>query len=270
MSDGLYLLSAKPRQRSIHAVKFRIGSQTHREIVDIVETINGVSLHSSVLVVPRLHDLLRIHTVGKGEIGCDVDVIEEREGGINRYLMTHTIAPVLDKTALEEQILLGVDAVCECAGIAHAYLLVPTLLACHLLALEGIEAVELDSQVGQRNRKAAILYLLGKVEVATQRQTDIGEGLTVVDTARPDTLRIAFRIVHADEIIALVTACREVYASRETLCRVGFRVLSVSPGYLEAFRDREVRHILLASLGVLVAYVEISAVPISLFISGLC
>ena len=165
---------------------------------------------------------------------------------INRYLMTHTIAPVLDETALEEQVLLGVDAVCECSRIAHAYLLVPTLLAYHLLALEGIEAVELDSHVGQRDRKAAILYLLRKVEIAAQRQSDIGEGLTVADTARPDTLRIAFRIVHADEIVALVTACREVHARRETLCRVGFRVLSVSPGYLEAFRDREVRHILLA------------------------
>ena len=267
--DGLYLLPSEPRQRRIVAIQLRVGTDAHREVIDIVEAVHRVALHLHRLLVPRLHDLLRVHAVGEREVGRHVDILQDAEAGVDGNLVTHAVPPVLDEAALEEQVLLGVDAVRKRTGIAHGNLLVPSLLARHLLSLEGIEAVELDGEVWQGEGNAAVPDLLGKVERAAQRQPDVGERLAVGDTAGSGALRIALRIVHADEVVALVAACGEVDACREALRRVGLRVLTVRPRHLEALRRDKVRHVLLARLRVLVAEVKVSAEAVTLLVGGL-
>ena len=94
-----------------------------------------------MILVPGLHHLMRIHTVRKVERGRNVNVFENTERGTDGNLMTHTVPPVLDKAALEQQILLRIDTVGKVTRIAHGNLLIPALLTHHLLTLEGIEAV---------------------------------------------------------------------------------------------------------------------------------
>ena len=157
---GLYLLAAEPGQWRIEAIELCVGAEAHIEVEDVVEAVDGVALDGSSLLVPRLHDFVGIHAVGEGEVRADVDVLGHGEGCADGYLVAHTVAPVLDETALEEEVLLGVDAVGQRSGVAHGYLLVPSLLAHHLLALEGVEAVELYVEGGQCDGDAAVAHVL--------------------------------------------------------------------------------------------------------------
>ena len=164
VTNCLYLLAAKPRRRRIETIKFRIGTQRHTEVIDVVETLQCIALHPAILLIPRLHDLGGVHTVHKCKAGSNIDILEYRETGIDGYLVAHTVTPILHQTTLKEKIFLCVDAICERTGVTHANLLVPTFLTSSLLSLERIESVELDIEVRQCNRQTAVAHVLGKVE----------------------------------------------------------------------------------------------------------
>ena len=65
--------------------------------------------------------------------------------------MLPSVSPVLDERTVHQLILFGIDAVRDVSRIAHGYLLVPFLIAHHLLSSERIEAGDADVEVGQRH-----------------------------------------------------------------------------------------------------------------------
>ena len=137
--------------------------------------------------------------------------------------MTHTVLPVLDEIAVEQQVLFRVDAVREGSCVGSGYLLVPSLPAYRLLALEGIEAVERDVQGGQSHGDAGVAHVLREVEGTRERQAYVCERLAVADGRGTCALRVALRIVHGRQVVALVAAGSEVHAGAEALGGIRLR-----------------------------------------------
>lgn len=127
------------------------------------------------LSIPRLHDLVGVHTVGEVERRRDVDIVGHRKRCTDGNLMTHGILPVLDETLMHDLTLLSSNTVGQSTGIAYGDLLVPTLRSNHLLALEGIEALQADIQAGQRKRQGAVSHVLCQVEGRGEGEADIAE-----------------------------------------------------------------------------------------------
>ena len=269
MANGLYLLAAKPRHGTIESVQFGIGAYTEVVVIDIVETIQSITLYRIALGVPGLHHLVRICTVGKVETGRNVNIVQHVECCVDGHLMAHTVTPVLNQVALEKQVFLRVDAIGKRSGIAGGNLLIPAFLSRHLLAFERIELAERDVQGGQRQGNAAVAHILAQVEGSAQCQTDIVERLAVRDTTGSGTLRKAFRIVHTGQVVTLVTAGGKVHTGRETLGGIGLGILTVAPCNLEALAHIVVGHVLLALLAGLVAEIEATAETITLLVVGL-
>ena len=113
MAYGLYLVTEELSVGHPETIKFGRGTDAHVPVVHIMETIGRISHLDLLLLVPRLSDLIGVHTVGKVEVRTDVDVLEEREVGTYRNTMFPSVAPVFNKIALEKQVFLSGD------GVAH-------------------------------------------------------------------------------------------------------------------------------------------------------
>ena len=236
----------------VGAIEFGVGGNREAVVIDIVEAEHRVAHSHLAVSIPRLLHLVTVHTVGEVERRRDVQVVEERERGTDGHLMTHTVAPVLDETLLEELVLLGRKAVGQRTRVAHGNLFVPALGSHGLLALEGVETLEADIECGQGNRERTVAHVLGQVESTRKRKSDAAERLGVTDTARTRTLRVALGIVHRGEVVALITAGGKVHTGREGLRGIGLGILAVAPGQLETLAHAVVGHVFFSLLGILV------------------
>ena len=210
-------------------------------------------------VVPRAHDLIGVHAVGEVERGIDVQIVEERERAADRYLVLHAVLPVLDEVGVQQLFLFRRDGVGEMTRVAHGNLLIPALLACHVLALERIEARDGNVQVGHGERHGGIAHVLSQVERRRQRQADARER-----RAPAHRRRARLRVVHRREVVALVAARGEVHVGRQRAIRIRLRILPMVPLHLETLLAREVGHALVAVTCILIAEVERTAELIAL------
>ena len=160
VTDGLYLLAAKPRQGGVEGVQLGVGVQREAVVVHVVEAVERVALQGIGLGVPGLHHLVGVGAVGKRETGRHVDIVEDGEGGVDGHLVAHAVLPVLNQAAFQKQAFFGVDAVGERARVAHGYLFVPSLLARHFLAFQGVELVERDVERRQGEGDGAVAHVL--------------------------------------------------------------------------------------------------------------
>ena len=115
MADGLYLLT---EQRRIKTVKFGRGRYAHIIIIHVLESPDRVVHLTLVFFIPSFHDLVRVHAVGKRELGSNVDVIEQAERRTDGYVVAHTVTPVLNQIGLEQQVFFRIYAVAQASGIA--------------------------------------------------------------------------------------------------------------------------------------------------------
>ena len=149
MADGLYLVAEDFARGQPETIDLCGCAQAHRPVVHIIEAVGGVCHLSLCGFVPRFHHFVGVHPVGEVERRVDIDVFQHREVGIDGNVVLHAVAPILDEVGFEQQILLGVDRIAQMSRIAHGDFLIPSLLACHFLAFEGIETAYGNVQVGQ-------------------------------------------------------------------------------------------------------------------------
>ena len=112
--------------------------------------------------------LVCVHAVGEIERGIDVEIVEKCEVGIDRNVVLETVSPVFDEIRLEQFVLFCLDRVGETARVAYGNLLVPSLIAHHMLALEGVETADADVQVGHCQGDRRVAHVLRKVHRAAQ------------------------------------------------------------------------------------------------------
>lgn len=91
----------------------------------------------------------------------DVDIVEQREVGVDRNIVLESVAPVFYEVRLEELVFLRVDRVAELSGIAHRDLFIPALFAGHVLALERIKSAHRNVEVRQREAHGRVLSCSG-------------------------------------------------------------------------------------------------------------
>ena len=112
MPDHLHTIAKELLPRLVKAVERRTHRERRTEVVQVIEAVSSVCIDDALLRLVPL--LLHARGVPVGRIADrrrDLDIVKEVEGGGDRYRVLHTIAPVLDQIALEDQILLGSDAV---------------------------------------------------------------------------------------------------------------------------------------------------------------
>ena len=202
---GLYLVTEELAVGHPETIKFGRGTDAHVPVVHIMETIGRISHLDLLLLVPRLSDLISVHTVRKVEVRTDVDVLEEREVGTYRNAMFPSVAPVFNKIALEKQVFLRGDGVAHMSCIAQCYLLIPSLVTHHLLATEWIETRNVDIEVGQSDCQRRVAHVLREVGSCRQRHTYARKVGAPVDRRGSGTLRHRLWIIERVEIVALIT-----------------------------------------------------------------
>ena len=175
MAYCLYLVTEDLAVRHPESVELGGCAHAHRPVVDVVKSVCSVALHGLRLLVPALLYAVGVHAVGEVDRRVDVNHIEEREVGVDRYVVLHTVAPVLYQVRLHEQVFLRGDAVAQTSGVAHGYLLIPALLACHALALEGVEAAYGDIEVGERDCHGGVAHVLVEVGGSADCHAEAGE-----------------------------------------------------------------------------------------------
>ena len=119
MTNGLYLVAEYLAVRSEESVELGRRTDRHVIVVHVVESVYRVARLFLCGLVPRAHDLVRVHAVLEVERGRDVDIVEQCEVAANRNRVVPTVTPVLYEVRLEESVLLGVDAVRNLSGVRH-------------------------------------------------------------------------------------------------------------------------------------------------------
>ena len=266
MADAVDLVAEQLAPGHPEAIELRRCRERQAPVVDVVQTVDGVGHLTLVDVVPRAHDLVGVHAVGEVERGIDVQIVEERERAADRYLVLHAVLPVLDEVGVQQLFFFRRDGVGEMTRVAHGDFLIPALLACHVLALERIEARDGNVQVGHGERHGGIAHVLSQVERRRQRQADARERRAPAHRRRARRLCHRLRVVHRREVVALVAARGEVHVGRQRAVRIRLRILPMVPLHLETLLAREVGHALVAVTRVLIAEVELTAELIALAI----
>ena len=118
--------------------------------------------------------------------------------------MLHTVLPILGEAGLHQLVFLRIDGVAETTRILHGDFLIPTLIACSTLALEGIEARHVDVHVWQRQRNAGVAHVLVQVGGEAQRHAQAGKAR--IPRYRTGSRRLCqgLRVIHGREIVLLV------------------------------------------------------------------
>ena len=230
---NLYLLLLH-KHRLIHAIDLGVDADASRIIIDAVETIDGIGVHHLLVHrIPVFLDFLRVPTFCIAEAGCHVEILEQREGGTDRYFVLHTIAPILDIVFLEDLIVLSVDAGRESSAVSQGDFLIPPFVAHRMLALEGEDGRERDVQVGQSDRDGRVACGLSNVGRKRDIKFLVREIARIAHTGRLGVLRHCLGIVQVADIGLLITAGREVHAGREGGVGIGLGILTVRPHNLK-------------------------------------
>ena len=136
----------------------------------MVETVDGVAHHCLFHLVPTLLHLPCVPASFVVERWHHVDVFQHLERCLNRNRVLDTVLPVLDQVALQQFVLLRLDAVLQRSLVVHRYFLIPALLAHHLLPSERVDALQVDAQVGKTQVDGRVLQVLRKVHTRRQAQ----------------------------------------------------------------------------------------------------
>ena len=270
MADPVYPIAEQLAVRNPEAINLRTHPHAHVPVIYVVEAVGGIAHLLLGGSIPRFLHLVGVHTVGEVERWRYVEILEEGERCAHRNLMLPSVAPILDEGTMHQLILLGIDAVGDVTRIAHGNLLVPFLVAHHLLSAERIEARDADVQVGQRHGYRRVAHILREVGGRAERHSDAREVGTPAYGRGSRTLRHRLRIVERVEVVALVARCGEVDACRKRTERIGLRVLAMAPLDLETLLFGEVRHALITILGILIAEIERAGILVSLAIVAGC
>ncbi len=240
--------------------------ERHAPVVDVVEAVHRVGNFPLVLLIPRPHNLVGVHSVGQSERGSDVKVVERGEGSAYRYGVLHTVAPVTRQTGTHQFVLLSRYAVAQLSRVRHRNLLIPLLRSRHLLALERVETAYGDVYIRKSEVDGRVAHVLAHVHGGAQRHADARKGVGHAHRRGSRGLRVALRIVHTRQVVALITACGEVHTGRQRSERIGLGVLTVAPLNLETGLFRVVGHVFLTIDGVLETGVEATRIPVTLAI----
>ena len=254
-------------RRLVEAVELRVGRDAEIVVIDAVEAVDGVAHHGLCGGVPVLFHLIEIPTLGVVERGGDVDVVEQREVGLNGDAVLPSVAPVAREVRFEDVVFLGGDGVAYLARVLDGDFLIPAFFSGGFLALEGIDAVEVDVEVGQGERHHGVACALRHVECARHCEADVGERARIAHARCLRALRIEAGVVEAVEVVAVVACRRVVDAGREVRIGVGLGVLTVSPLQAETARFGVVGHSLVSGLDVLIVETEVAGVFVA-FVVG--
>ena len=108
---GLNLVAEYLAARSEEAVELCRRTDRHVIVVHVVESVYRVARLFLCSLVPRAHNLVRVHAVLEVERWRHVDIVEQGEVSTDWDRVVPSVAPVLYQVRLEELVLLGVDAV---------------------------------------------------------------------------------------------------------------------------------------------------------------
>ena len=264
VADGHNLIAEEFGQGFVETIERCVHRDAYVPVVEVVEAIGRIAHFALGLLVPTALHPAGIHDVAEGEVGRDVDILEQLERGIDGHAVLHTVAPVLHEVRLEELVLLRGDAVGELARVGERYLLVPSLLAHLTLAAEGVHTLERDGHVGQGDGQRGVAHILRDIGRGRNGQADAGEGVGEAHRTGTGALAVRQGVVHTLQVLALVVLGGKVDAGRERGVAARAAVLRVGPLYLEALRHHIVGHILLALHRADETGVEVSAESVAL------
>ena len=259
MPDRLYL--AGLFLELIHAVERRRGAHRGGVVVEPVESVFGIEVaHFVGHGTPFALLLLEIPLLGIVERRRDVDVVEEVERGRDGYRVLDAVAHVFERLLGEDLRFGGGHRVGHLTRVLHRNLLVPPCLALRLAPFEGVEARDVEDDVGQRHRDRGVLRVLRHGHVHRERERGSRPVLRVGD--RRVGLRLENVIDRRGRVFG-VTARGEVDRCGEGGARVGLRILRVRPLQAEGVLFEEVGFALLAGADARELGVEVARVLVA-------
>ena len=125
--------------------------------------------------VPRAFHFRRVHTVGEVHLRVDIDILEQREVALDRYLVLHAVVPVLYQVRLKQLVLFRPYRVRDLSGVCQRYFLVPSFFASHVFSAEGIESADVNGEVWQGDIECRVAHILCNVERPVQGHVQTGE-----------------------------------------------------------------------------------------------
>ena len=150
MPYGLYLVEVAEIERAVQARGHSDGSGIvlgHAEGVELGarEFFDLVGLGIVAILTLPEHP---VHSVADRRI--DVQILEQLEvGQADAEIVRHAVLELVEESLLPEFRSLEVDLVLQCGIVAQRELLIKTLLANPLLALEGVEGADGECYVRQ-------------------------------------------------------------------------------------------------------------------------
>ena len=85
MADGHNLLAEEFGQGFVEAIERCVHRDTYVPVVEVVEAIGRIAHFALGLLVPTALHPAGIHDVAEGEVGRDVDILEQLERGIDAH-----------------------------------------------------------------------------------------------------------------------------------------------------------------------------------------
>ena len=209
MTDRLNLAVALLLREVEHTIDGRRGRDRKIVVVEAVESILGRQRVGAVRDgVPLVLLTLEVPLLVPVERGGEVDVVEEVERGRDRDRVLHAVAHVFERSFREDFVLGGLHRVGQLTRILHRDLLVPAILSDLLLALERIDARDIEDHRRQRYGDRLVLRVLRDGHVCREREGGTSPILRVGDR------RVGLRREHVVEVrcrVLAVTARGEVY-----------------------------------------------------------
>ena len=107
MTDHQQFLTQFTKEFQRFEEAINLGTQRHRNIKvkNVVKTVSRIPDHSTCIRIPLLPDLAGIHSVIHRDWRRDIEVFHGNERCLSLHRVTHTVAPILHKTFMEEFVL---------------------------------------------------------------------------------------------------------------------------------------------------------------------
>ena len=97
MAETVHLIAKPLAERDIESIQLGGETDAGVEVIDVVETANGIFSYLVILLVPRLIHTLEEHTVIETHAWSNTDVLEEHERCRTAQVMFQTILPIFDE-----------------------------------------------------------------------------------------------------------------------------------------------------------------------------